>query len=350
MAVNKKNILIEILIPVFALLLSLIISDILILIYKQSPYKVYKILIEGTLLNPYGIGQVIFKTTPLIFSGLAVAFAFRAGLFNIGGEGQLYFGTFVTAIIGVYLPANTPAVIAVTLCLLGGFIAGALVGFIPGYLKAKVGAHEVINTIMLNFIIMALINYLVVTFFKVPETLHTNPIIKNAQLPRLFDFIEIFRGSAGNLSFIISILVCILVYILLWKTKFGYQLRCVGLNPSAASTAGINVKKIIILSMSISGGLAGLVGINYVLGYKYYFEEGFSTGLGFMGIAVALLGKNHPFGVILSALLFGILSQGGLVINAIVPKELVDILQAVVIICVVSSSSEVRRLLAKAIK
>ncbi len=340
---NKKNLIIEILIPIFAVLLSLIISDILIIIYKQSPLKVYKILIEGTILNPYGIGQVLFKTTPLIFTGLAVAFAFHAGLFNIGCEGQLYVGAFTTAIVAAYLPQFTPPLIAILLAIIAGFIAG----FIPGYLKAKTGAHEVINTIMLNFIIMAIVNYLVIRFFKVPETIHTYPIINNAKIPRLFEYTSFFKGSAANLSFFIALLACFIIYIILWKTKFGYEVRATGYNPKAAETAGINIKKIVILAMSISGGLAGLVGINFVLGYKYYFEEGFSSGIGFMGIAVALLGRNHPLGVFIAALFFGILSQGGLVINAIVPKELVDILQAVVIISVVASSSEVRRLLFK---
>ncbi|OQA92065.1 MAG: L-arabinose transporter permease protein [Elusimicrobia bacterium ADurb.Bin231] len=347
---KKRELLIEILVPIFAVLMALIFCDILILIYKESPYRVYKLLVEGTLLNPYGIGQVLFKTTPLIFSGLAVAFAFRSGLFNIGGEGQLYMGAFATAIAGMYMPSSVPFLIAVILCIFVGFMSGAVVGFIPGYLKARFGSHEVINTIMLNFIVLALINYLVVSYFKVPETLHTEEIVENARIMRLSAVMPFFKGSAVNLSFVIALVTCGIVYIILWKTKFGYELRAVGLNPSAAATAGINVKRTLISAMCISGGLAGMVGINYVMGYKYYFEEGFSSGLGFMGIAVALLGRNHPFGVILAAILFGILSQGGLVINAVVPKELVDILQAIVIICVVSSNSEVRRILSKSEK
>ncbi|MBP7653245.1 ABC transporter permease [Candidatus Dependentiae bacterium] len=347
---GKKKIFIEILTPVFAVLLALLVSDILILLYNESPLKVYKILLEGTIFNPYGIGQVIFKTTPLILAGLSVAFAFRTGLFNIGAEGQLYIGAFATALAGSYLPSGTPVIIAVLLCIGAGFIAGFTAGFIPGILKAKLGSHEVINTIMLNFIIMALVNYLVVTYFKVPETLHTQDIIANAKLARLYEYFSLFKGSAANLSFILSLIACLIVYIILWKTKFGYELRAVGLNPAAAETAGINVKKLITLSMAISGGIAGLVGLNFVMGYKYYFEEGFSSGLGFMGIAVALLGKNHPAGVVAAALLFGILSQGGLVINSVVPKELVDILQAVVIIFVVAASSEVKRLLFKSSK
>lgn len=342
----NKNLLIEILIPIFAVFLSLIFSDILILIYNESPLKIYQILIDGTLLNAYGFGQVIFKTTTLIFAGLSVSFAFRAGLFNIGGEGQLYLGAFATALTGAYLPASLPLFVSIPLCILAGFVAGGFAGFIPGFLKAKMGSHEVINTIMLNFIIMAFVNYLVVAHFKVPQTLHTQDVIASSHLARLSEFIPAFKGSAANISFFIALITCVLLYIVLWKTKFGYELRAVGSNPEAAETAGINVKKYIIMSMAISGGLAGLLGMNYVLGFKYYFEEGFSSGIGFMGIAVALLGRNHPFGVILSAFLFGVLSQGGLAINAVVPKELVDILQAIVILSVVASTSEVRRLIA----
>lgn len=344
---SGKSVRRELAVAVFAVLLALLVSDVLILIYHESPLKVYQLLIAGTLLNPYGIGQVIFKITPLIFTGLAVAFAFRAGLFNIGGEGQLYAGAFVTALIGFSLPASLPFIIVVPLCLLGGFLAGALTGFIPGYLKAKLGAHEVINTIMLNFIIVALVGYFA-KMVNVAETLHTPEIIAPARLPRLFAYVNAFQGSAANVSFFVALFVCVLVWVLLFKTKYGYELRAVGQNPTAAENAGINVKRHLMLAMAISGGLASLVGLNFVLGYKYYFEEGFSSGLGFMGIAVALLGQNHPFGVILAAFLFGVLSQGGLVINALVPKELVDILQAVVIICVVASSNEVRRLLFKA--
>lgn len=344
---NNKNLLLEILVPIFAVLLALIFSNILILLYGESPRYIYGLLIEGTLMNAYGIGQVIFKTTPLIFSGLAVAFAFRAGLFNIGGEGQLYMGAFVTALVGLALPASTPAFLAIPICILAGFAGGAVVGFIPGFLKARTGANEVINTIMLNFITMALLNYLIVSHFKVPETLHTAEVVAGARLSRLSEFLPAFKGSAANTAFFLSLLMCIAIYILLWKTKLGFELRAVGLNSGAAENAGINVKRYMIIAMTISGGLAGLIGTNYVLGYKYYFEEGFSSGLGFMGVAVALLGRNNPFGVIAAAVLFGILSQGGLAINAVVPKELIDTLQAIVIICVVCSSSEVRRLLVK---
>jgi ABC-type uncharacterized transport system permease subunit len=330
-----------------ALLISLLVADILILIYGAAPREIFQLLIGGTLLNSYGFGQVLFKTTPLILAGLAVALAFKAGLFNIGGEGQLYTGAFTAAVAGFLLPKGLPALIVVPLCMLAAFGGGAAAGAIPGWLRARYGSHEVINTLMLNFILLALINYLVTHHLHVPETLHTPEIIPQAHLARMGEWLPMFKGSALNLALFLSLICCGAVYFLLWKTRLGYELRAVGHNPAAAEAAGINVGRITILAMTLSGGMAGLIGVNFVLGYKYYFEEGFSSGLGFMGIAVALLGRNHPLGVIPAALLFGLLSQGGLVINAVVPKELIDILQAVVILAMVCTTAGVRKTLEK---
>lgn len=339
---QRGGVLVEIMIPLFAVLVAMLASDILILLYGQSPREVYAVMLEGTLGNPYGLGQVVFKATPLIFTGLAVAFAFHAGLFNIGAEGQLYAGALAIGVAGTYLPASLPAMIAVPIVLVAGVAAGAFAGFVPGWLKAKTGAHEVINTIMLNFIVVALANYLLGRFFVVPETLHTPEIAASARLARLSAFLPGLKGSAANLSFFAALAACAAVHVLFFRTRLGYELRAVGANPAAAEAAGIPVGRRVILAMTISGALAGLVGANFVCGYKYYFEEGFSSGLGFMGIAVALLARNNPLGIIAAALFFGMLSEGGLVINAMVPKELVEILQAVVIIAVVASGATLR--------
>ena len=178
--------------------------------------------------------------------------------------------------------------------------------------------------------------------------MHTIAISAAAKLPRLEAFLQSFVGSSANISFFIAIITAILVWFFIWKTKYGYELRAVGLNPDSARYAGINVGGVTIFSMVVSGGLAGLTGTNFVMGYKYYFEQGFSDGMGYMGIAVALLGNNHPFGIILAALLFGALSEGRLAINSTgVPKELVDILQAVIIIFVVVSNNIFRDYIAK---
>ena len=331
------------LIPILAVILSFAVGAIFIVMVGQNPFEVYSVLFSQTLGSSYGIGQLLFKSTPLIFAGLSVAICFRAGLFNIGAEGQLQIGAFLTALVGMKT-FGVPSYLEVPLLILAGMIGGGIWGFIPGYLKAKVGAHEVINTIMLNFIAAALISFLVTNIYNVPATVHTPPISPAGTLPRFDKFFAGFEGSPVNFSIIIALFAALFVWYYVERTKSGYELRAVGLSPKAAEYGGISVSKNIIMTMTIGGAIAGLAGTNFVMGYKYYFEEGFSTGVGFMGIAVSLLGLNNPFGVILAALLFGVLDYSGLVINTMVPKELVSILQAIVIIFVISSSKIFRRI------
>src|SRR5688572_1449131 len=330
--------------PVVAILIALVVGDLLILMFGQQPGAVYKLLLEGTWGNAYGFGQVLYKATTLIFTGLAVAVGLRAGLFNIGAESQLAAGGFAAALIGVALPGAFPGVVAVLLCWLAAAVMGGLVGAVPGVLNARFGAHEVIVTIMLNFIVLAILNYIVAEHLHVPETLHT-PAIKTGLIARLSDFIPGFHGSAANVSIIISVLVAIALGFYLFRMRGGYELRAVGLQPEAAEYGGVSVQGTWIRAMVLSGALAGLGGINYVLGYKGYYEEGFAGGAGFLGIAVALVGRNHPAGVVLAAIFFATLSQGGLAVHALVPKQFVDVLQGVVIISVATTVPEVRRAL-----
>jgi len=336
-------------VPLTAVLLSFLVGAIFILIVGKNPIEVYSVLFSQTLGNSYGIGQLLFKTTPLIFAGLSVAVCFKAGLFNIGAQGQLQIGAFLTAIVGMKT-LGVPFYIEIPLLLFAGMAGGGIWGFIPGYLKAKLGAHEVINTIMLNFISTALISYLVTNVFNVPATVHTPPISPTGHLLRFDQIFPAFEGSPVNLSLLIAVVTVVLVWYYIDRTKYGYELKVVGLNPRAAEYGGISVSRQVVLSMVIGGAIAGLVGSNFVMGYKYYYEEGFSTDTGFMGIAVALLGNNNPFGIILSSLLFGMLEYGGLVINTMVPKELVSILQAIVIIFVISSNKIFRRIIVNLIK
>lgn len=336
-------------VPILAVVLSFLVGALFILMVGKSPIEVYSVLFSQTLGNSYGVGQLLFKTTPLIFAGLSVAICFKAGLFNIGAQGQLQIGAFLTAIVGMKT-MGVPAFIEIPLLLFAGMVGGGIWGFIPGYLKARLGAHEVINTIMLNFISTALISYLVTNVFNVPATVHTPPISPAGHLPRFDQIFSAFEGSPVNLSLLVALCMVVLVWYYVDRTRFGYELRVVGLNPKAAEYGGISVSRQIILSMVIGGAIAGLVGSNFVMGYKYYYEEGFSTDTGFMGIAVALLGNNNPFGIILSSLLFGMLEYGGLVINTMVPKELVSILQAIVIIFVISSNKIFRRVIINFIK
>lgn len=329
--------------PGLTMLVVMICSSLLILAYGQSPREVYTALVSGTLFNPFGLGQMLYKTTPLLFAGLSVALAFRAGLFNVGAEGQLAMGGFCAAIVGMKLPPGTPMVIAIPAVLLAAFIGGGLIGLIPGILKAYAGAHEVITTIMLNFIVMALLNFLLITFFRVPETLHSPPVVDGARLMKLSQAIPALHGSGVSLALFGALIMSGLVWYLFEKTKLGYEWRAIGHNPEAAETAGMPIKLRQVLAFAVAGGIAGLGSLHFVLGYKYYYEEGFGAGVGFMGVAVALLARNHPLAVIPAALLFGWLSQGGLAINALVPRELIDILQAVLILALVSSPWILRR-------
>jgi general nucleoside transport system permease protein len=335
--------------PLVALLVSIVAADLLILAVGQSPGAVYRLLLQGTWGNAYGFGQVLYKTTTLIFTGLAVAMGLRAGLFNIGAEGQLAAGGFAAGLVGLALPAGTTAFVAVPLCAVAAMCAGGIVGFVPGVLRAKSGAHEVITTIMLNFIVLALLSWMISGRLRVPETLHTQAVHAGA-LPRLSTWWSAFHGSAANGSMIIALVAAMLAAAYLFRTRGGFELRAVGLQPDAAENAGIDVGRTWIRALTVSGALAGLGGINFVLGYEHYYEEGFATGAGFLGIAVALVGRSNPLGVVLAALFFATLSQGGLAINALVPKQMVDALQGVVILAMAASVPEVRRVLASARK
>ena len=329
---------------IVALLVAAIVGDVLILSFGQNPATVYRLLFEGTWGNAYGLGQVLYKTTTLTFTGLAVALGLRAGLFNIGAESQLAAGGFVAALVGLLLPVGFPALIALPLYLVAAAAGGAVVGGVPGVLKAKFGAHEVITTIMLNFIVLALLNYFTAAHLKVEGSLHTAEIHAGA-LPRLSAFVPGFHGSAANVVLFLAIAAALVTWWYLFRTRRGFELRATGLQPEAAEYGGVNVGGVWWRAMALSGALAGMGGLNFVLGYKHYYEDAFASGAGFLGIAVAIVGRNHPIGVVFAALAFATISQGGLAVNAVVPKQMVDVLQAVVIIAVAASVPEVRRLL-----
>src|SRR6266446_9682829 len=308
----------ELLFPLIAVIAAFIIGGILILIIGDNPIVAYKLLLGSALSWPDGIGYTLFYATPLIFTGLAVLVAFRCGLLNIGAEGQLYVAAFATAWVGITL-AQRSAWLLIPLCFLAAVVAGGVWGAIPGILKARFGSHEVINTIMLNFIGIALVSYFTQYHYKKPgdPIMESTEIGGGAHIARLGKFIPgLPERIPLNLAFILALVCCVLVYVLLWKTKWGYEIRATGTNPSAAEYGGISIRKQIILAMAISGSLAGMVGINEVLGYRYRYYDGFSANYGFVGIAVALLGRNHPVGVFLAAILFAILLRGGIFVDA----------------------------------
>jgi ABC-type uncharacterized transport system permease subunit len=278
-------------------------------------------------INPFF--ESLVASTPYIFGGLAVALGFRAGLFNIGAEGQIFVGAIFSAYAG-YAITGLPAIIHVPLAIFAGFLGGALWGFIPGWLKAKTGGHEVINTIMMNYIAFRLSDWLLSGPMKRPDSFNpVSPTIQNSA--KLFRFFG--EPIRFHLGFFIALATAWLVYWFLFRTKWGFDLRTVGANPRAGRYAGMSVAFVTMLAMSLSGGLAGLAGTNEVLGLNHNLAMAFSSGYGFDSIALALLGKSHPLGVVLAALLFGTLRNGATRMQLVagIPIDIISILQALIL-------------------
>ncbi len=277
----------------------------------------------------YPFTDSLVLATPYIFAGLAVAIGFRCGLFNIGAEGQFFMGALGSAFVG-YSIVGLPWFIHLPLALLGGAAAGAVWGAIPGYLKAKFGAHEVVNTIMMNWIAFRLSDWLLQGPMKATGYRPVTPNVEvTAELPRFFP--EPLRFNWG---FPLALLFAFLVYWFLFKTTLGFEIRAVGANPDAAKYSGMSVMRNFVLVMTISGALAGLAGSAQVLGTDHWVGQGFSAGYGFDSIALALLGKSHPFGVVLAALLFGILRGGATSMQSLagIPIDIISVIQGLVII------------------
>jgi simple sugar transport system permease protein len=266
------------------------------------------------------------------------------GLFNIGAEGQMVVGSLAMAWVGV-TAGGLPSFILVPLALLAGALAGGAWGALPGYLRARTGSHEVINTIMMNFIAMGIAGYLLAERLGVPQTLHTSPIDDAAVLPALESFIPLLARSPVNVSLFLAIGLAIVLTLFLWRTTLGLEIRAVGANPEAARLVGISPAITTTFALALGGALAGLSGANTVLGHRHFFEEGMGAGTGFMGIAVALVARNHPLAVLPAAFFFAVLGYGGLVINTEVPRELVRILQALVMIMILIAGGAGERLL-----
>jgi simple sugar transport system permease protein len=329
--------------PFLAIAAAFLVGSVFILLLGDDPLETYALLIGSALSWPDGIGYTLFYATPLIFTGLAVALAFRCGLLNIGAEGQLVVGAFAAAWAGITF-AGLPAVALVPLAFLAAMAAGSFWGAVPGVLRARFGAHEVITTIMMNFIAVALASYFTQYHYKTEgdAILQTAPIGEGGHIPRLGRFIPgLPERIPLNVAFLLALGACVLVWIFLWKTRWGFAIRATGANPAAAEYGGISTGRQIVLAMAVSGALAGMVGINDVLGYRYRYYDGFSAGFGFTGIAVALLGRNHPAGVALAALLFGAFLRGGLFVDIFtehVSKDLVLVLQAVIILFVAAEA------------
>lgn len=315
---------------------------VLVWLYGAAPRDMAVLLVQGTWGTSYGVGQVLFKATPLLFTGVAVDLALRAGLFNIGAEGQLAVASLAAGVVGSRLPAATPFVVAMPLALVAAMAAGAAWAVVPALLKGRFGAHEVISTIMMNGIASGVVSLLVASGLGLTGTVRTPDVVPGARMPRLDVLFPAFRGSAASFAVVFAVVVAALVIAGHRRTRFGRELGLIGLNARAMEAEKVPVKRRLEQALIVSGAIAGAASVGTVLGYKGYFEEGLGAGAGFGGVAVAMLGRGSLGGLVLAALLFGTLQQGGLALNAHVPKELMDVLQGVVICAVALADARLR--------
>lgn len=334
--------------PVVSVIIAVAIGSVIIWISGYDAMAAFAALFKGALGSPKAIGDTLLRATPLMFTGLAVAYGFRAGLFNIGAEGQLFMGGLAAAYLGVSL-SGMPAAVAVPMVLLAAMVSGAAWAFVPAILKARIGAHEVITTMMFTYIGKYIVSWLVVGPLKAPGQIPQTAMIGiPAQLPRIqslfsdatlqaMPFLKLGRAHMGIL---VAALFAVIVWLILKYTTLGYENRAVGHNPWASENAGISVPATIVKSLCISGALAGLAGAVEVMGVHHRIFDQFSSGFGFTGIAVALVAKNHPLGVIPAALLFGAMSAGSgtMQLEADVPQKIVLIIQALVIFLIAAES------------
>lgn len=341
-----------VLVPLVSLLLAAIISALVILGIGQDPLAALDTMVQGAVGSAYGWGYTLYYATSFIFTGLAVTVAFHAGLFNIGGEGQAQIGGLGVALVCLALPWPHWT-LALACATVGAALFGAAWAALPAYLQARRGSHIVITTIMFNYIAAAVIVYLLVDVLRPPGQMDpaSARFPAGAKLPTLnempvFDLV-FTKGVPANVTLFIALAMAWVVWLLLWRTRLGYQIRAYGKSEPAARYAGINPFYVIMVAMMISGALAGMMSINNVMGEAERLLQNSSEGAGFIGIAVALMGRNHPVGVVLAALLFGFLYQGGaeLGLFSSIPIELRIVVQGLVILFTGALDMMVRRML-----
>ena len=329
------------LIPVINLAVAFLVAGLVVLLVGENPLRAAGILLEGAFGRGQNVAYTLYYATSFIFTGLAVAVAFHAGLFNIGGEGQAYMGGLGVAIVALSFDSTFPWWINFPLAIVGAGAIGAFWAFIPAILQAKRGSHIVITTIMFNFIAASTMVYLLVDVLKPAGSMapQTRTFLADAHLPKLNWLIEIFMGpirsAPFNLSFLLALVMAFLVWVLIWRTRLGYEIRTQGFSPKAARYAGISETKIIIVTMMISGALAGMMALNPIMGDQHRVQLDFVTGAGFVGIAVALMGRSHPAGIVPAAILFGVLYQGGANLAFEMPnisRDMIVIIQGLVIL------------------
>ncbi len=343
---RRRLILLQLFTPVLAIGFGAAVASLIILAIGKNPLAVYAVMIQFGLTRSDSLISILFKATPLILAGLAVAVSFRASLWNIGVEGQYYLGAFCAAYVGFALK-GLPAFVHLPLALLAAMAGGVAWALVPIVLKLRRGAHEVITTIMMNYIASAVMLYLIADIFRDPSQagtprVRTPELLVTARVPSvapLMHMLGVEVPGLDRLNWLLpgALLLCVLLAFFFSRTRFGYEVRAVALNPEAAEAAGIRTRRVQFLMFLLSGGLAGLVGLNDVLGSFGYLDIDFPKGLGFLGISVALVARNHPVGIILAALLFGFLDRGaqGVQFFSQVPKEVIVILQAVIILAIV---------------
>ena len=329
-----------ILVPVISLLLAAIISALVILAIGEDPIAAVKLMVTGALGSTYGWGYTLYYATNFLFTGLAFAVASHAGLFNIGSEGQAMIGGLGVAIVCLMIPWPHWA-LALPTAIVGAAAFGALWALIPAWLQAKRGSHIVITTIMFNFIAAAVLNYVLVNILRPEGSMDpaSAKFPEGAHLPTLHDLlapigISFSKAAPANVSLLVALAACVLVWLLIWRTRLGYEIRALGHSETASRYAGIPPVKIVVVAMLISGALSGCMAINNVMGEAERLVLNATEGAGFIGIAVALMGRNHPVGVFLAAILFGFLYQGGaeLALWTGIPRELIVVIQALVIL------------------
>jgi len=329
-----------VLIPSLAVLSALIIGAVFIIFTEgfNAVLPAYRALFTGAFVGWSSISETLLVATPLILAGLSVALGFRAGLFNIGGEGQMTIGGLTAVLVGFSFD-GLPGVVHLPLAILAGFLGGALWGFIPGVLRAKTGAHEVITTIMLNFIAFRTLDYVLkIPGIQQPDRFDpiSKPVLASARMPKILGWLPIDNagGLRLHLGFLIALAMAWVVYWLLFKSTLGFEFRAVGANPHAAKYGGMSVVVVTMLVMALAGGLAGMGGANETLGVLGRGSPGFTAQIGFDAIALALLGRSHPGGVVLSAVLFGALRAGGrtMQVQSEVGIDLIIIIQALIIV------------------
>lgn len=329
------------LIPLVNLAVAFLVAGIVVVFVGENPLEAARIMITGAFGSGEGIGFTLYYATYFIFTGLAVAVAFHAGLFNIGAEGQAYVGGIGVAAACLTFDSTMPWYLVFVLASLGAMAFGALWALIPAWLQAYRGSHIVITTIMFNYIASNLMLYMLLNVFKPLGQMaaQSRTFEAGGQLPKLDWLLSIFGldigGAPFNFSFLAALVAAFVVWVLIWRTRLGYEMRTMGFQPHAARFAGMKSKRIVVIAMLISGALAGLMALNPIMGDQYRIQQDFVTGAGFVGIAVALMGRSHPVGIVLAAILFGMLYQGGAELSFDMPeitRDMIVVIQGLVIL------------------